>query len=59
MLIAEGGSSPAAFRQGFPDLLRHYWRANKLWSGSCFAGTVGGATLSMVRQHIEQQDRPV
>ncbi|WP_037767046.1 transposase, partial [Streptomyces sp. 142MFCol3.1] len=32
---------------------------NKLWSGSYFAATVGGAPLSMVRQYIEQQNRPV
>ncbi|WP_443031816.1 transposase [Streptomyces sp. CA-210063] len=43
----------------FLDLARHYWRANKLWSGSYFAGTVGGAPLSAVRQCIEQQNRPV
>jgi hypothetical protein len=23
-------------------LVRHYYRANKLWSGSYFAGSVGG-----------------
>ncbi|MEU0472751.1 transposase [Streptomyces olivaceus] len=38
--------------------MRHYWRANELWSGSCFAGTFGGAPLSVVRQYIEQQNRP-
>ena len=46
-------------RQEFPDLVRHYYRANKLWSGSYFAGSVGGAPLSTVRQYIEQQNRPV
>ena len=43
----------------FTDLRRHYYRANKLWSGSYFAGSVGGAPLSFVRQYIEQQNRPV
>jgi len=28
------------------------------WSGSYFAGSVGGAPLSIVRQYIEQQNRP-
>lgn len=37
------GVSSRRLRQEFPDLVRHYWRANKLWSGSYFAGTVGGA----------------
>ncbi|WP_327434847.1 IS200/IS605 family transposase [Streptomyces sp. NBC_01236] len=46
-------------RQEFPDLVRHCWRTNKLWSGSYFAGTVGGAPLSVVKPYIEQQNRPV
>ncbi|ROO61368.1 putative transposase [Micromonospora sp. Llam0] len=45
-------------RQEFPDLARHYHRANKLWSGSYFAGSVAGAPLSIVKQYIEQQNRP-
>ena len=45
-------------RQEFPDLRRHYYRANKLWSGSYFAGSAGGAPLSIVKQYIEQQNRP-
>jgi putative transposase len=46
-------------RQEFPDLRRHYWRANRLWSGSYFAGSVGGAPISVLRQYIEQQNRPL
>ena len=46
-------------RREFPDLRRHYYRANKLWSGSYFAGSVGGAPLSVVCQYIGQQNRPV
>ncbi|WP_446223064.1 IS200/IS605 family transposase [Nocardia sp. IBHARD005] len=53
------GVSSRRLRQEFPDLVRHYWRANRLWSASYFAGSVGGAPLSIVRQHIEQQNRPV
>ena len=53
------GVSARRLRQEFPDLVRHYWRANKLWSGSYFAGTVGGAPLTVVRQYIERQNRPV
>jgi putative transposase len=39
------GVSSRRMRQEFPDLVRHYYRANKLWSGSYFAGSVGGAPL--------------
>jgi putative transposase len=52
------GVSSRRMRQEFPELARHYYRANKLWSGSYFAGSVGGAPLSIVRQYIEQQNRP-
>jgi putative transposase len=53
------GVSSRRLRQEFPDLVRHYYRANRLWSGSYFAGSVGGAPLPVLKQHIEQQDRPV
>lgn len=52
------GVSSRRMRQEFPDLVRHYYRANKLWSGSYFAGSVGGAPINVLRQHIEQQNRP-
>ncbi|WP_184885163.1 IS200/IS605 family transposase [Actinomadura livida] len=52
------GVSSRRMRQEFPELVRHYWRANKLWSASYFAGSVGGAPLTVLRQYIEQQNRP-
>jgi putative transposase len=52
------GVSSRRLRQEFDDLTPHYWRANKLWAGSYFAGTVDGAPLSIVKQYIEQQNRP-
>ena len=52
------GVSSRRMRQEFPDLHRHYWQANRLWSGSYFAGSVGGAPISELRQYIEQQNRP-
>ena len=51
------GVSSRRMRQEFPDLVRHYWRAKRLWSGSYFAGSVGGAPISVLRQYIEQQHR--
>ena len=53
------GVSSRRLRQEFPDLVHYYRRAQRLWSGSSFAGSVGGAPLSVVRQYIAQQDRPV
>ena len=53
------GVSSRRLRQEFPDLVNHYYRANKLWSGSYFAGSVGGAPIEILRQYIEQQNRPV
>ena len=53
------GVSSRRMRQEFPELAHHYYRANKLWSGSYFAGSVGGAPLTVLRQYIEQQNRPV
>jgi putative transposase len=52
------GVSSRRMRQEFPDLRRHYYRANRLWSASYFAGSVGGAPISVLRQYIEQQNRP-
>ena len=39
---APGGTSRPKAGGEFPDLVRHYRRADKLWSGSYFAGSVGG-----------------
>lgn len=52
------GVSSRHLRREFPELERHYWKARRLWSGSYFAGSVGGAPLSVVRQYIESQTRP-
>lgn len=52
------GVSSRYMRRDFPELGRHYWRAKRLWSGSYFAGSVGGAPLSVLRRYIEDQNRP-
>jgi putative transposase len=52
------GVSSRRMRQEFPGLRRHYYRANRLWSASYFAGSAGGAPISVLRQYIEQQNRP-
>lgn len=52
------GVSSRRLRQEFPELRRHYWRAQRLWSVSYFAGSLGGATLEVLRRYIENQERP-
>ncbi len=52
------GVSSRRMRQEFPELVRHYYRANKLWSASYFAGSVGGPPLTALRHYIEQQNQP-
>lgn len=42
----------------FPELNQVAWRKNSLWSPSYFACSVGGALISVLKQYIEQQDRP-
>jgi putative transposase len=53
------GVSSRRLRQQYPELAQHYWQAQRLWSGSYFAGSVGGTPLSIVHQYIEQQNRPL
>ncbi len=53
------GVSSRRMRQEFPELVPRYYQANKLWSGSYFAGSVGGAPLSGIRHYIEQQNHPI
>ncbi|WP_374629595.1 IS200/IS605 family transposase [Frankia sp. AgPm24] len=52
------GVSPLRMRQEFPDLVRHHWQANRLWSGSYFAGSVSGPPLSILHPHTNQQQHP-
>ena len=52
------GVSSRRLRQEFPGLRRHYRRAKRPWSGPYFAGSVGGAPISVLRPYIEQQNRP-
>ncbi len=41
-----------------PELMKPAYIKNALWSPSYYAGSVGGAPISAVRQYIEQQARP-
>ncbi len=51
------GVSSRRLRREFPDLTRHYYKG-VLWSPSYFAGSCGGAPLSILKQYIERQQNP-
>lgn len=50
-------TSSRRIRREFNDVEGAFGK-NVLWSRSYFAGTCGGAPLTVIRQYIEQQDRP-
>ncbi|MCL5673753.1 MAG: IS200/IS605 family transposase [Deltaproteobacteria bacterium] len=51
------GVSSRRLKGTFPHLKKYYWK-NALWSPSYFAGSCGGAPLSIIKQYIEQQNTP-
>lgn len=52
------GVSSRYMRRDYPELAQHYWRAQRLWSPSYYAGTAGGAPLNTLKRYIENQNRP-
>lgn len=54
----KGVSSRMIRKQNYPSIRKALWGAH-LWSPSYFAGTCGGAPLSVIRQYIEQQQSPI
>lgn len=52
------GVSSRLLAKEFGRLHRWYYKG-VLWSPSYFAGSVGGAPISVLRQYIEQQNSPV
>ena len=51
------GVSSRLLRKRFPELEKRYWKG-ALWSPSYFAASCGGASISIIRQYIEQQKTP-
>ena len=51
------GVSSRLLRKERPNIEKRYWKG-VLWSPSYFASSCGGATISIVRQYIEQQQAP-
>ncbi|HUY85660.1 MAG TPA: IS200/IS605 family transposase [Acidimicrobiales bacterium] len=52
------GRSSRLLRQQFSGHLRRYLWGGHLWSPSYYAGSVGGAPITVLRQYIESQGRP-
>jgi putative transposase len=53
----KGASSRKLRKEYKSELTKIYWKG-VLWSPSYFAGSVGGAPLSVLKQYIEQQQKP-
>lgn len=52
------GVSSRLLRKEFPEVSVPFWGFRGLWSPSYFAGSVGGAPLGVVREYIENQNKP-
>lgn len=53
----KGVSSRMLRKKNYPTISKHLW-GGALWSPSYFAGSCGGAPISIIRQYIEQQNSP-
>jgi len=50
-------SSRMIRKKNYPEISKKLW-GGALWSPSYFAGSCGGAPISIIRQYIEQQRTP-
>ncbi|MFC9219254.1 transposase [Streptomyces hygroscopicus] len=55
----EAELSSRRLRQEYDSHVRRYLRGGHFWSGSCFAGSCGGAPLTVGKQYVDNQQRPV
>jgi len=53
----KGVSSRLIRKKNYPEIKNKLW-GNMLWSPSYFAGSCGGAPLSIIKQYVESQQRP-
>lgn len=53
----KGVSSRMIRKKNYPSIKNKLW-GNQLWSPSYFAGSCGGAPISIIKQYIEQQQTP-
>lgn len=52
------GVSSRLLRKNFDFLHQYYWKG-VLWSPSYFAGSCGGAPISIIKQYIQNQEKPL
>jgi putative transposase len=53
------GVSARRLRQEYPGhIVKYLWGAH-FWSPSYFAASCGGAPLSIIKEYLEQQKRPL
>jgi putative transposase len=53
------GVSSRYLRAEYTDRITHIGTGSDFWSRSYYAGSCGGAPLSIIQQYIEDQQRPV
>ena len=53
----KGVSSRYIREKNYPEIKTKLW-GKQLWSPSYFASSCGGAPLEIIKQYIEQQERP-
>lgn len=53
----KGVSSRLIRKKKYPSVQKALW-GNSFWSPSYFAGSCGGAPISVIRQYIENQQKP-
>ena len=53
----KGVSARLLRKKAYPTIVRYLW-GGSLWSPSYFAGSCGGAPISIIRQYIEGQNTP-
>jgi putative transposase len=53
------GVSSRMLRRNHPERTRRFLWGNHFWSRSYYVGTAGGAPLSVIREYVEDQRRPV
>jgi len=54
----KGVSARLLKSKGYPEINGNLW-GKHLWSRSYYAGSCGGVTLDVIKQYVQNQDRPV
>ena len=54
----KGVSARYLRQENYPEIQKKLW-GTQLWSPSYYAGSCGGAPVSVIRQYIEQQKTPL